>query len=57
MSDNMSMKRINKELQIISREMLAEEEELSLDILEEELIMEELSVSPRFYGPDQEEYM
>lgn len=53
----MSMKRINKELQIISREMLAEEEELSLDILEEELIMEELSVSPRFYGPDQEEYM
>lgn len=49
----MSMNRINKELQIISREMLAEEEELSLDILEEELIMEELSVSPRFHGPDQ----
>ena len=55
MSDNMSMKQINKELKIISREILAEEEELSLGILEEELILEELSVSPRFYGPDYED--
>jgi hypothetical protein len=50
------MKQINKELQIISKEILAEESEMALDIMEEELILEELSASPRFYGPDYEEY-
>ena len=51
----MSMKQINKELRIIAKDVFMQEEELALDILEEELILEELSASPRFYGPDYEE--
>lgn len=51
----MSMKEINKELRIIAHDTFMKEEELALDILEEELILDELSVSPRFYGPDYEE--
>ena len=51
----MSMKRINKELRILSKEIFMEEEDLALDILEEELVLEELSASPRFYGPDYED--
>jgi hypothetical protein len=49
------METINKELRILAKETFAEEEDLALDILEEELILEELSASPRFYGPDYEE--
>jgi len=51
----MCMETINKELRILAKETFAEEEDLALDILEEELILEELSASPRFYGPDYEE--
>ena len=51
----MSMKQINKELKIIANDVFQEESELALDILEEELILEELSASPRFYGPDYED--
>ena len=46
---------INKELRILSKEIFMEEEDLALDILEEELVLEELSASPRFYGPDYED--
>ena len=51
----MCMKEINKELRIIAKDVFMEEEDLALDILEEELVLEELSASPRFYGPDHEE--
>lgn len=49
------MKEINKELRIIAKDVFMEEEDLALDILEEELVLEELSASPRFYGSDYEE--
>ena len=51
----MCMKEINKELKIISNDIFMEQEDMVLDILEEELVLEELSASPRFYGPDYEE--
>ena len=51
----MCMEEINKELRIIAKDVFMEEEDLALDILEEELVLEELSASPRFYGPDYEE--
>lgn len=51
----MCMKELNKELRIIARDAFMQEEELALDILEEELVLEELSASPRFYGPDSED--
>lgn len=51
------METINKELRILSKEIFMKEEDMALDILEEELVLEELSASSRFYGPDYEEYM
>lgn len=51
----MCMKEINKELRILAHDTFLEEEDLALDILEEELVLEELSASPRFYGPDYED--
>ena len=51
----MNVRQINTELKIIANDVFQEETELALDFLEEELILEELSASPRFYGPDYEE--
>ena len=49
------MKELNKELKIISNDIFMQQEDMILDILEEELVLEELSASPRFYGSDYEE--
>lgn len=51
----MCMETINKELRILAKETFMKEEDMALDILEEELVLEELSASPRFYGTDYED--
>ncbi len=51
----MTITEINKELKIIANDIFEKENELALDLLDEELVLEELSVSSRFYGPDYED--
>lgn len=51
----MSINEINKELKIIANDVFQKENEMALDLLDEELVLEELSASSRFYGPDYED--
>lgn len=49
------MDTLNKTLQIVAKEQLEQTISLREDMLEEELVLEQMSSDPRFFGPDYEE--